>query len=105
VTPDKLTVGCVYHMIVYEDEAMTKMSIQSYEYLGPRPGSPEPSYRFKPLSPFPLSDDPNPRESIYDGEVDLTAKNLQHLADLPELIDQLQRIQRNGPGRMWADAS
>jgi hypothetical protein len=105
VAPDKLTVGSVYHMIVYEDEAMAKMSIQSYEYLGPRHGSSEPSYRFRPLSPFPLSDEPNARESIYDGELDVTAKNLQSLADLPGLIDQLQRIQRNGPGRMWADAS
>ena len=105
MAPDKLIVGSVYHMVVYDDDAMTKMSIQSYEYLGPRPASSEPRYRFKPLSPFPLSDEPNVRDSIYDGEMELTAQNLQSLADLPGLIDQLQRIQRNGPGRMWIDAS
>jgi hypothetical protein len=92
-------------MIVYDDEAMTKMLIQSYEYLGPAQARRSDRYRFKPLSPFPLSKAEGSVESVYDGEFELTAQNLESLVDLPNLIDRLQRIQRNGPGRMWADAS
>ena len=100
-----LSVGKVYFMIVYDDEAMTRMLIQSYEYLGPAEAPPLDRYRFKPLSPFPLSEAEGSEESAYGGEFQLTAKNLESLVDLPNLIDRLQRIQRNGPGRMWADAS
>ena len=102
--PDQLAVGNVYHVIVYEDDAMTKMMIQSFEYLGLEEGGLD-RFRFRPLSPFPLLDAPSDMESIYDGEIVMTVKNVATLADLPGLIDNLQRIQRNGPGRMWADAS
>ena len=103
--PAELSVGKVYFMIVYEDDALARMLIQSYEYLGaddaPRPNR----YRFKALSPFPLSEKPISTESAYGSEWHLNADDLEHLLDLPNLIDRLQRIQRNGPGRMWADAS
>ena len=100
----ELSAGQVYFMIMYDDDAMTKMVIQSYEYLGPAPASRPDCYRFAPLSPFPLTDRTS-AESVYNGPFEFTAQQLESLVDLPNLIDRLQRIQRNGPGRMWADAS
>ena len=107
-----LVIGRVYFAIWYEDEEMTRMTIQSYEYLGPatnddRPGGPR--YRFRALDPFPVSetdgeDDSNTASSPYNDPWHLTANNILSLMDLDSLIDGLQRIQRNGPGRMWADA-
>jgi hypothetical protein len=87
-------------MIVYEDDAFAKMLIQSYEYLGS--AEMPASYRFKALSPFPLSQTATSAESAYGGEWRLAAEDLERLLDLPNLIDRLQRIHRNGPGRMWA---
>ena len=101
----ELSVGKVYFTIMYDDEAMTKMVIQSYEYLGPAPESRPNCYWFTPLSPFPLTDAGTSAESVYSGPFEFTEQQLENLVDLPNLIDRLQRIQRNGPGRVWADAS
>jgi hypothetical protein len=105
-----LVTGKVYFAIWYEDEEMTRMIIQSYEYLGPatddqRQGGPW--YRFRALDPLGDSEDDqrNVGGSPYDGEFRLTTENVLSLMDLDGLIDGLQRIKRNGPGRMWADAS
>ena len=105
-----LVTGRVYFAICYEDEEMTRMIIQSYEYLGPATDDERaegPWYRFRALDPFGNSDDDqrNPEDSPYDGEFRLTTKNILSLMDLDGLIDGLQRIKRNGPGGMWADAS
>ena len=97
----ELSVGKVYFMIMYDDEAMTKMVIQSYEYLGPAPESRPDCYWFTPLSPFPVTDADISAKSVHSGPFELTAQQLESLVDLPDLIDRLQRIQRNGPGRMW----
>ena len=105
-----LVTGNVYFAIWYEDEEMKRMIIQSYEYVGPaaddeRPGGPW--YRFRALDPFGGSEDDEraAEGSPYEGEFRLTTKNILSLMDLDGLIDGLQRIKRNGPGRMWADAS
>ena len=105
-----LVTGKVYFAVCYEDEEMTRMLIQSYEYLGPatddeRPGGPW--YRFRALDPFGDSEDDQRtvEDSPYVGEFRLTSENIISLMDLEGLIDGLQRIKRNGPGRMWADAS
>jgi len=77
---------------------MTQMMVQSWQYLGK--GDEEGIYRFKALNPFGVGDkQPEP----YDGEFELTEKNIKTLLDLPGLIDHLQRTQRNGPGRVWAE--
>jgi hypothetical protein len=111
VTPGQLVIGNVYFAVYYEDEEMTKMVIQSYEYLkteNSKDGE-GPFFIFRPISPFPLGESSEFGEaripSPYDGEVALTPKNLLTLTDLAGLIDHLQRVQRNGPGRVWGDAS
>ena len=76
---------------------MTHTMIQSWEYLGPGENG---IYRFRALNPFAVGDAvPTP----YDGEFELTEKNIKSLVDLQGLVDHLTRLQRNGPGRVWAD--
>ena len=106
MSPSHLVAGQVYFKVCCENEALTRMLIQSYEYLGKQaPSALEPgerAWRFRPMDPFTHADDARP----YDGEYEFIEKNLESLCDLPALIDLLQRIQRNGPGRAWAsDAS
>lgn len=99
MSPFDLVAGQVYFKVCYEDEDLTRMLIQSYEYLGKQePSALEPgerAWRFRPMDPFTHADDARP----YDGEYEFTEKNLESLCDLSVLIDLLQRIQRNGPGR------
>ena len=106
MAPSDLVAGQVYFMVCYEDENLTRMLIQSYEYLGKQePSALEPgeqAWRFRPIDAFTHEENVSP----YDGEFEFTENNLKRLYDLPQLIDHLQRIQRNGPGRAWAiDAS
>lgn len=105
-----LVTGKVYFAICYEDEELTRMIIQSYEYVGPAADDERPDgpwYRFRALDPFgdPEDDQRKLEGSPYDGEFRLNTKNILSLMDVDGLIDGLQRIKRNGPGRMWADAS
>jgi len=105
VTPSQLVAGQAYFKVCYEDESLTRMVIQSYEYLGEQaPSVLEPgenAYRFRPLDPFSTDNE----ATLYDGVFEFTEKQLHSVCDLASLIDLLQRIQRNGPGRAWADAS
>ena len=106
MAPSDLVAGQVYFMVGYEDEELTRMVIQSYEYLGKQePSALEPgeqAWRFRPMDPFTHEENVSP----YDGEFEFTETNLERLYDLPRLIEHLQRIHRNGPGRAWAsDAS
>ena len=106
MSPADLVAGQVYFKVCYEDEDLTRMLIQSYEYLGKQePSALEPgeqAWRFRPMDPFTHEENVSP----YDGEFEFTQKTLESLCDLPALIDLLQRIERNGPGRAWAsDAS
>jgi hypothetical protein len=99
VTPAQLVSGQVYFEVCYEDRELTRIFIQSYEYLGKEAPSViehgEKAYRFRPL---------NAAEET--AEFEFTTKTLDMLHDLPGLIDHLARIQRNGPGRAFApDAS
>jgi hypothetical protein len=52
------------------------------------------------LNPFAVGD---AKPTPYDGEFELDEKNVKSLVDLSGLIDHLSRLQRNGPGRVWAD--
>jgi hypothetical protein len=99
VKPAQLVSGQVYFEVCYEDRDLTRIFIQSYEYLGKQapsviePG--EKAYRFRQLN-----------AADEDGEFEFTMKTLDMLHDLPGLIDHLARIQRNGPGQAFApDAS
>jgi hypothetical protein len=87
----------VYFCVVYENESMTHTMIQSWEYLGPGESG---IYRFRALNPFAVGD---AKPTPYDGEFELDEKNVKSLVDLSGLIDHLSRLQRNGPGRVWAD--
>ena len=74
------------------------MFIRSYEYLGKQQPSivehGKMAYVFRELN------------SNAEGDFQFTEQTLDLLHDLPDLIDYLARIQRNGPGRAFApDAS
>ena len=88
----------MYFSVVYGNEAMTHTMIQSWEYLGK--GEEDGIYRFRALNPFAEGE---AKPTPYDGEFELTEKNMKSLVDLAGLIDHLQRLRRNGPGRIWAD--
>jgi len=111
LTPSALKAGQVYFMVCYEDDDLTRMVIQSYEYLGTEaPSVIEPgerAYRFRPMNPFAVGEQTEANAPTpYDGVFELTEKTLLSLHDLASLIDHLQRVQRYGAGRTWAsDAS
>lgn len=102
MSPSDLVAGQVYFKVCYEDDDLSRMLIQSYEYLGKQePSALEPgerAWRFRPMDPFTHEENVSP----YDGEFEFTEKTLESLCDLLALIDLLTRIQRNGPGRAWA---
>jgi hypothetical protein len=97
VRPTDLVAGQAYFKVGYEDERLTRIVIQSYEYLGKQVPSEfvagEPAWRFRPLDPFTHEENVYP----YDGEFEFTERHLDAVCDLAGLIQTLERIMLHGP--------
>jgi hypothetical protein len=91
VIPSRLAKGQVYFVVGYEDEELTKMVIESYEYLGrhsPSAVSPgERAFHFRPIHPV------VPGTNHEEVELEITEGQLKSLYDLAGLIDHLRHIE------------
>lgn len=52
-------------------------------------------YEFQPLDPFGGPGTPTPTDSIYEGTIALTLKQVERLSDLSGLIERLSRIKED----------
>jgi hypothetical protein len=90
IAPDKLVVGQLYYMLQFEDEALTRLMIASYEYKGKiEKESEEQEHLFEVLGD--------------NAELVLKERNLAAIVDLSGLIEELQEFQRVGNGSLDGD--
>jgi hypothetical protein len=87
-----ITTYQVYFDVTFADASLTKLLVQSYEFLG-MDGD---DYEFQPLDPFGGPGAPTPSDSIYEGTIALTLKQVERLSDLNGLIERLLRIKEEG---------
>ena len=85
IAANALVIGHIYYMLKFEDDALTRLMVGSYEYKGKLDQQPENRiHQFEVLG--------------EDAELLLQERDLSSIVDLPGLIEELKRFQRVGNG-------
>jgi len=87
IAANALLIGQIYYMLKFEDDALTRLMVGSYEYKGKLDDEPEERvHRFEVLG--------------EDAELLLRERDLSSVVDLSGLIEELKRFQSVGNGSL-----
>lgn len=94
MAPSDLGTGQVYFLVAYEDENLTRMVVESYEYLGGNSTADigGKAFRFRPIHTL-----LNHHSEVAVSDCYIDKSHLEALCDLSGLIGSLQSIFRDGP--------